>query len=245
MTAGEPGFEIARRGYRTSQVDVWAEEVRHRIEALEAERDEARRLAGSLQGSLDEMRAREAAPDTFGARADRILRMAEHDAHLRRERAEAESAQIRELAHAEAERTVAQARAEAARVRTDAERVRDEAERTAARARAELADARRDADLRVDTAASMNEHVQSLRSAVRGEIARLHAALGAELRVLDAPAVAAPDPAADPVPAAEDAEPPTTEMPEQDTPAVVVSLPVQRDSPAGETTTPATGTPAP
>lgn len=255
----EPSFEVARRGYRAPQVDVWVEETLRRIETLEAERDDARRQAASLQGSLDEMRGRETAPDTFGARAERILRMAEHDAHQRRERAESDAGDIRELAHSEAERTIAQARAEAARIRA-------EADQTFARARADLAAARRDADLRVDTAASMNEHVQSLRSAIRGEVARLHAALGAELRALDTPLPqeTAPEPQAPPEvqkdvepvsePVSEPAGEPVSEPVSQtdgepetepDEPAAaVVALPVQRDHPPAEDATPASGMPA-
>ncbi len=255
LNGREPSFEVARRGYRASQVDVWVEETLRQIETLEAERDDARRLAASLQGSLDEVRGREPAPDSFGARAERILRMAEHDAHQRRERAESDAGEIRELAHSEAERTIAQARAEAARIR-------EEADQTFARARADLAAARRDADIRVDTAASMNEHIQSLRSAVRGEVARLHAALGAELRALDTPlpAETAPEPQAPPEerrvvepvseavsePVSEPGSEPVSEADgEPDEPAaVVVSLPVQRDHPPTEDATPASGMPA-
>lgn len=146
-------------------------------------------------------------------RAGKVLRMAEHDAGRRREHAEDEARRIVTAAHEEAER-----------IRQDAEQIRDDAVAVAVRMHAEATATRREADQCANAAASMNEHVLGLRSAVRGEVARLHAAMGAELRALDLPA-------ATPLPAGQDQAP--ADDPSQDTDQVVL-LPAQRAQPDQE-----------
>ncbi|OLL76156.1 TolA protein [Pseudonocardia sp. Ae168_Ps1] len=170
-----------------------ADAERARVRA-EAARDEAVRRADALAAALDEARARPA--ETFGIRADKVLRMADHEAAQRRRAAEqeagelrrqalAEAARITAAAHAEAERTTAAARAEAERLAVDAAGEHE-------RQRAAGVAARRNSELVADTAASMHAHVSELRSSVRDEIARLHSLLGAELGRLDGPARPSP-----------------------------------------------------
>lgn len=174
--SASPEFDTVRRGYRPEQVDSAVRELQWRLEVAERERREAQERVESLGASLEAARA--GAPDTFGMRAEKILRMAEHDAGQRRGRADDDAEQILADARAEAEQVRAEARAEAERSLADAAA-------SVARMRAEAAAARRETDQCADAAASMHEHVLGLRSAVRGEIARLHAAMGAELRTLD------------------------------------------------------------
>ncbi|MDN5916763.1 MAG: DivIVA domain-containing protein [Pseudonocardia sp.] len=169
-------FDTVRRGYRPEQVATVVRELQWRLEMAERGQHEAQERAASLTAALDA--ASSTAPDTFGMRAEKVLRMAEHDAAQRRERAEADAGRIVDVAHDEAERLIAAARVEAERTRADADAA-------VARVHDDAAAARRDTDLCADTAAAMHEHVLGLRSAVRGEVARLHAAMGAELRALD------------------------------------------------------------
>ncbi|MBC3190554.1 hypothetical protein H7X46_05685 [Pseudonocardia sp. C8] len=166
-------------GARSATAGTGVDELLTRLAAAERARDEAVRRADALAAELEEARSRPA--ETFGMRADKVLRLADHDAHQRRRAAEQEAEELRERARAEAERITTEARAEAERVTADAAA---EVERL----RAAGAAARRDGELLADTAASMHAHVSGLRSTVRDEVARLHALLGDELGRLDEPA---------------------------------------------------------
>lgn len=157
-----------RGGDGARSVEHTVEDLVGRLAAAEHARDAAERRAEALAAALDDARTRPA--ETFGMRADKVLRMAEHEAAMRRRTAETEAAQLVDAAHEEAARIVDGARAEVDRLRA-----------------AGVA-ARRDSELVADTAASMHAHVSALRSSVREEIARLHEMLGSELGRLDAPA---------------------------------------------------------
>ncbi|GAA4962383.1 hypothetical protein WHI96_16705 [Pseudonocardia tropica] len=160
-----------RGGDGARSVEHTVEDLVGRLAAAEHGRDAAERRAEALAAALADARSRPA--ETFGMRADKVLRMAEHEAAMRRRTAETEAAQLVEAARDEAARIVDDARAEVDRLRA-----------------AGVA-ARRDGELVADTAASMHSHVSALRSSVREEIARLHEILGSELGRLDAPARAA------------------------------------------------------
>lgn len=129
-------------------------ELRSRLADAERALDEAHRRADALAAALEDARAHPG--ETFGMRAEKVLRMAEHDAAQRRRAAEQDAARLLEGARAEAERIVGKAHAEAARQRAVA-----------------------------DTAATMHAHVGEVRGYVREELARLHALLGAELGRFD------------------------------------------------------------
>lgn len=172
-------------GNRTDETAV-VEELLTRLaaaerarEEAEAARDEATRRADALAAALEDSRARPV--ETFGMRADKVLRMADHEAAQRRRAAEDEAQELRARTRAEASRITAEARADAQRIVADAAAEVD-------RQSAAGAAARRDGELLADTAASMHSHVAGLRSSVRDEIARLHTLLGTELNRLDGPA---------------------------------------------------------
>ncbi|WP_226355523.1 hypothetical protein [Pseudonocardia sp. ICBG601] len=160
-----------RGGDGARSVEHTVEDLVGRLAAAEHARDAAERRAEALAAALEDARSRPA--ETFGMRADKVLRMAEHEAAMRRRTAETEAAQLVDAARDEAARIVDDARAEVDRLRA-----------------AGVA-ARRDSELVADTAAAMHAHVSALRSSVREEIARLHGMLGSELGRLDAPARAA------------------------------------------------------
>ncbi|BBG00249.1 MULTISPECIES: hypothetical protein [Pseudonocardia] len=196
--AGSPDGDGAEPAGQGSAAPV--EELLVRLAAAEralteaeTARAEAVRRAEALAAELE--RARATPPETFGMRADKVLRMAQHEAAQRLRDAEAEAAALRENAGAEAARITDDAYTEAIRITSDAR-----AEVDAAMAAG--ATARRDSELVADTAASMHAHVNGLRSSVRAELARVHALLGAEIGRLDAPplpgtgAVRGPDPQA-------------------------------------------------
>lgn len=192
-------------------------ELRTRLAAAERDRDaaedalaEAHRRADALSAALEDARARP--PETFGMRADKVLRMAEHDAAQRRRAAEAEAAELVEQARADAERITAEARSTAEGATAGAQAEVD-------RLRAAGAAARRDGELVADTAASMHAHVSELRGSVRDELARLHALLGSEIGRLDgparAPAHALHDRPAEPLPDPDGGRAPAIVLPEQ------------------------------
>lgn len=171
---------------RTDVAGPGVEELLTRLATAEQAREiaehaleETRRHADALAAALEDARAHP--PETFGMRADKVLRMAEHDAAQRRRAAEAEAEALVERARGDAERITAEARTEAAGITAGAQA-------DVHRLRAAGAEARRDSELVADTAASMHAHVSDLRSTVRDEVARLHALLGAELGRLDGPA---------------------------------------------------------
>ncbi|SFN06941.1 FoF1-type ATP synthase, membrane subunit b or b' [Pseudonocardia ammonioxydans] len=198
---GGPAADTPRADSRvvdTSSIDTTiVEELLTRLanterarEQAEAARDEAVQRADALAAALEDARAQPA--ETFGMRADKVLRMADHDAAQRRRTAEREAEELREQARADAEWITTEARSQASRItaeaQTRAQRVTADAAAEVDRLNAAGVAARRDGELVADTAASMHAHVSGLRSSVRDEVARLHALLGAELHRLDRPA---------------------------------------------------------
>ncbi|WP_156819621.1 hypothetical protein [Pseudonocardia sp. HH130630-07] len=191
--SGDPGWDPgtaagADAAPEPDAVDVPA--LRARLAAAEQARDEALRRTDALTEALADVRSRPV--ETFGMRADKIVRMAQHEADQRRRAVEQEAAEVHARAHAEAARITADAVADAERIRAEA---RADAERAAADAAREVEQvrsmgtvARRESERVADTAASMHAHVADLRRGVREEVARLHALLGAELGRLDRPA---------------------------------------------------------
>jgi len=116
-TGDAPLFDTALRGYERRQVDEFVTEKNKEVSRLTMELAEAnrqRRLATehaeSTEKELREARARSAhlepaAPeDSFGFRAEKLLRMAEQEAAEVRVHASRESAAIVEKARSEAER---------------------------------------------------------------------------------------------------------------------------------------------
>ena len=106
-------FDIVRRGYDRDQVDAQLRELRERLAAAESSRQTAEHHARATEDELRAARtqggaaAPEAAPisqESFGFRAEKILRLAEHEAADVRGRAASEATQLVEKARADAER---------------------------------------------------------------------------------------------------------------------------------------------
>ena len=127
LTGDKPAtFETVRKGgYRPEQVDTTVRALRRQLEMSEHARRSAEDRAADLSASLEVARAA-GAGDSFGMRAEKIIRLAEHEAGQRRERAEAQARELLEAARAEAGR------------------IRDEAEQSASQVLAEAGAARRD-----------------------------------------------------------------------------------------------------
>ncbi|MCE0765633.1 hypothetical protein LWC35_22395 [Pseudonocardia kujensis] len=174
-------FEVVRRGYARDQVDALVRELERRAQAAENARRMAEQHAAGLAEELRTLRAGTPAeglptvPQSFGFRAEKVLRLAEREASDIRAAAERDAAEIRAAATREAADLMERAHTAAGRARADAD-----AEWAAVAAeRADLA-------ARVAEHAERLEELAGLRTALRTELARLHAALGAELRGLDA-----------------------------------------------------------
>src|SRR6266545_2904570 len=88
-TGGEPGFELALRGYDRKQVDRYVDRLVTENAALLAERDEVRRR--SVSGDRASYRH-------LGARVEQILSLAEEEADFLKQRAANETTQQREAA---------------------------------------------------------------------------------------------------------------------------------------------------
>jgi cell division septum initiation protein DivIVA len=104
-------FEIVRRGYDRDQVDHMMRELRDRLNAAESARQNAEQHAQKVEVELRSARsAAQSAPEpamsqeSFGFRAEKILRLAEHEAADVRNRAANEATNLVEQARAEAER---------------------------------------------------------------------------------------------------------------------------------------------
>jgi hypothetical protein len=188
----QPGFDVVRRGYDRGQVESHVQELRRRLVAAENARRMAEQYAAAAADELavarDRSRAATVPPvqETFGVRAERVLRLAEREAAEIRARAAHEAAALLEDAH----RAAGEAGAVAEREHAAAQRAREEAraldEDVALRAR----------------------DLHALRTALRGELARLHSALGGELRQL-ASEIQLAQPVPVPVPRSAKAESPT------------------------------------
>jgi cell division septum initiation protein DivIVA len=98
---GAPLFEFVRRGYDRLQVDARIHELQTRLAAAEAARDAAEQRAKAGEQRAGEAPAK---PESFGFRAEKILRLAEHEAADVRSRATSEATALVEQARADAER---------------------------------------------------------------------------------------------------------------------------------------------
>ena len=99
-----PSFEVVRRGgYDRDQVDSQLRDLKERLAAAEAGRKAAEQRATT---EAEKRPAREGGPtqESFGFRAEKILRLAEHEAADVRSRAASEATTLIEQARAEAER---------------------------------------------------------------------------------------------------------------------------------------------
>lgn len=105
--SGTP-FDVVRRGYDRDQVDAQLRELRERLSAAETARVTAEQHARATEDELRTARAKgaggEPAPsESFGFRAEKILRLAEHEASDVRARAAKEATAVVEQARADAE----------------------------------------------------------------------------------------------------------------------------------------------
>jgi hypothetical protein len=114
---GSPSFDTVLRGYERRQVDDYVTQVRSELAALRDELADTQRQrklatehAEATETELRELRARSAhvepaaKEDSFGYRAEKLLRMAEQEAAEARSHATKESAAIIERARTEAEK---------------------------------------------------------------------------------------------------------------------------------------------
>jgi cell division septum initiation protein DivIVA len=114
---GAPTFDTALRGYERRQVDDYVAQIRAQSAAMRDELAEAQRQrklatehAEATENELRELRARSphgepsVKEDSFGYRAEKLLRMAEQEAAEARSHATKESASIIERARTEAEK---------------------------------------------------------------------------------------------------------------------------------------------
>ena len=100
-------FDIVRRGYDRDQVDAQLRELRDRLSAAEAGRQAAEQHARATEKELRVRQQQGDAPlsaESFGFRAEKILRLAEHEAADVRNRAANEATALVEQARADAER---------------------------------------------------------------------------------------------------------------------------------------------
>jgi len=206
-------FEVVRRGYARDQVDALVHELERRSQVADNARRMAEQHAAGLAEELRVLRAGTSAeglpvaPQSFGFRAEKVVRLAEREA-----------ADIRAAAERQAEAVAEAARREAAEIRSAATR---EAADLLERAHSDAAAARADADAeraaaaagRAESAALRAQvdrgaaELRALRSAVREELSRVHGMLGAQLTDLAEPP---PSPAAaPPAPTAPGAATPT------------------------------------
>lgn len=175
-------FDLARRGYDRDQVDARLRELQERLASVESARNAAEQHALATEDELRAARAKPAPAEapgvsqgSFGFRAEKILRMAEHEAAEIRTRATREAAALVERARGDAERH--RHEAEQAVIARSAERDKEAARRSAslqereqhvasARASAQdeatrlLADARRTAEALVSDATNRAEEIR-------------------------------------------------------------------------------------
>ena len=103
-------FDVVRRGYDRDQVDRMLRDLRDRLNAAESARQSAEHHVKKTENDLRAARAATQAPEpamsqeSFGFRAEKILRLAEHEAADVRNRAANEATVLVEQARAEAER---------------------------------------------------------------------------------------------------------------------------------------------
>jgi cell division septum initiation protein DivIVA len=101
-------FDIVRRGYDRDQVDEQLRELRDRLSAAESGRQAAEQHAHQVEKELRTLRQQQTegpiSQESFGFRAEKILRLAEHEAADVRNRAANEASALVEQARADAER---------------------------------------------------------------------------------------------------------------------------------------------
>jgi hypothetical protein len=102
-------FDIVRRGYDRDQVDAQLRELRDRLSAAEGARQAAEQHARATESELRTARTQSnqdpaISQESFGFRAEKILRLAEHEAADVRNRAANEATTLVEQARADAER---------------------------------------------------------------------------------------------------------------------------------------------
>jgi len=208
------GFDVALRGYERSQVDARIAELLAQLAAAtEQNRTTAARLADEqrraehaerqLREARDKLAAAQPSSDSsgngaqgFGYRAERILRMAEAEAHETRTAAAKEAAELLERARAEAEihrheieqnlimratsldkkanevSTALREREQAAAAELTS--ARTEAESVRAAARHEMEQARKNVEIVIrDLRAQAERWAEEHRSAATREVARL------------------------------------------------------------------------
>ncbi|MGD9529566.1 hypothetical protein [Pseudonocardia sp.] len=113
LSSGSPGvpqFDLVRRGYDRDQVEGHLRELSDRLAASTQARQVAEQRVRTLEEELRATRARgeNAEPamsqESFGFRAEKILRLAEHEAADVRARAAKEAATVLEQARSDAEK---------------------------------------------------------------------------------------------------------------------------------------------
>ena len=99
-----PSFEVVRRGYDRDQVDAQLRDMRERLSAAENARQAAEKRATAEQAEKRPARENTGpSQESFGYRAEKILRLAEHEAADVRSRAASEATTLVEQARADAE----------------------------------------------------------------------------------------------------------------------------------------------
>lgn len=166
--AAPVSFDTSLRGYERSQVDAFVAEKSKEVARLQSDLSEATTArkratehAEATEVELRELRAKSAhvepvsVEDSFGYRAEKLLRMAEHEAAEARSHASRESAAIVEHA------------------RTDAEKHRHEVEQSLI-ARASMLDAQ--AAQRTAELQDREQHIAEQLAAAREQAEQLHSA---------------------------------------------------------------------
>jgi hypothetical protein len=107
--SGTGAFDVVRRGYDRDQVDSRLRELQERLAAAESARQAAEQHALATEDELRAARSKSqgdsaSTPESFGFRAEKILRLAEHEAADVRSRAASEASSVIEQARADAER---------------------------------------------------------------------------------------------------------------------------------------------
>jgi hypothetical protein len=202
MTGG-PAFEVVRRGYDRDQVDAQLRDMRERLASAEAARQAAEKRAQAGEAERRSGRGDAPAPaaESFGYRAEKILRLAEHEAADVRSRAASEATTLVEQARADAERH--RHEVEQSLIARSAELDQEAAQRNVALQEREAQAARHSAEALVNEAQSRAdelrhrseqeirrrreaaEHelrrISGLHEGVRGEMGRLHTLLTTDL----------------------------------------------------------------
>jgi len=195
-SAGTPDFTIVLRGYERTQVDMFIERLRARIDELTNAATKAKTGTTDARDRINELERKvaeqakqldEAAQPTLsglGTRVEQLLRLAEEQANEHRDESKREAEKLIAAAHLESKEVVEKARAVATAVKTAAEREakasRDSAEREAnegrAAAKREAEGMRGEAERETSQLRTVTDHeVAELRATAEREIATLRA----------------------------------------------------------------------